>query len=474
MLAAILLLACWGPRACAQVLPAQAILYEGYNDAAGQLVEQLGALNPDGTGDHAVAVNLPETGYPTWSRDGRLLALSSVNPATPFSISRNVFVVDLQTAQITQVTSFADTVNGGGGGGGSAVVSACVLPWFKAFSPDRTRLAVAGVVFTGINVSATNNNPNAPYDLYSGFQGTPALQVYNLDGTPGPLVHADSSGSDTIHGGDGVDWSPTQNLLVYPADTTVPVNNYGQILQIPVTALVLMAPVNDAIGSGQASQLTFPQASANQTWSGPVTTYETDYQPAFSPDGKQVAYLRAENVMAGTSPELPTITLRLVNVDGSNDHQIGAFQQGTYCSHVSWSPDGAKLVFDAGQEVVSGGIPMPFANPTTTSLLIANADGSAVTPLRQPAAAWPAWYPGPGGGNGPPRLDLALVPHAGGPQLIPSWPAGNGNFALQSSAALGPQAAWKPEPAQPSIAGGRASLTLNASGAARFYRLVQQ
>jgi Tol biopolymer transport system component len=463
------------PRAGAQVLPANAILYDQYTVANNQLAQQLAAINPDGTGDHTLAVNLPEKGYPTWSRDGRLLALTSVDPATPFTLSRDVFVLDMQTAQISQITSFADTTDYPNGPGGSAVVTACVLPWYKVFSPDLTRVAVAGVVFTGITWSSPPDDvtPNDPDDLYSGLQGTPALQIYSMDGTPGALVAADSQGSDTIHGGDGVDWSPDGKLLVYPKDTAVEVNNFGQTLTVPVTALFLMAPVNDAVGSGQAAQLTRPTGSAGQTLSGPVTLWETDFQPAFSPDGKQVAYLRAENALSGAYPAPEQISLRMIGADGSNDHELLSFNAGVYVSHVSWSPDGTKLVFDAGKEEMDGEIPLPMADPTTSTLWIVNADGTSPTQLRGAAAAWPAWYPGAAFGAAP-RLNIALVPQAGGPRLVLSWPVGNGNFVLQSSPVLGPNAAWQNEGTQPTITGGQASVTLNPAGGANFYRLLQQ
>ena len=109
--------------------------------------------------------------------------MTSVNQATPFALTRNVFVLDMQTAQIARITAFADTVNLPSGTNGSGVVSACVLPWFKAFSPDHTRIAVAGVVYTGINMGYDTNSPSNSDEIYSGFQGTPALQIFSLDGT---------------------------------------------------------------------------------------------------------------------------------------------------------------------------------------------------------------------------------------------------------------------------------------------------
>lgn len=62
LLAAGLLLGGMGPRAAGQVLPA-------------------GAINAGAGSDHSSAVNLPQTGYPAWSRGGRELALSSTKHA---------------------------------------------------------------------------------------------------------------------------------------------------------------------------------------------------------------------------------------------------------------------------------------------------------------------------------------------------------------------------------------------------------
>jgi len=51
-------------------------------------------------------VSLPEAGFPAVSRDGRLVALTSADPSKVFTLSRDVFVFDLTTTQLTQVTSF--------------------------------------------------------------------------------------------------------------------------------------------------------------------------------------------------------------------------------------------------------------------------------------------------------------------------------------------------------------------------------
>lgn len=479
MTALIAQLAC-SLYAAVPALPPECIVFERYQITHAQTIKQLAIVKPDGTGENQLLVKLPELGFPTWSKDGELLALSSVSPDTPFSISRNVFVLHVRTDQISQVTRFADRVSSGSGAGGSATISACTFPWYKAFSPEKSRVAVSAIQFTGVTWSAPNTNdpPPNPSDLYSGFKGTPVLQVYGIDGTPGALVTLGSSGSDSIHAGDGVDWAPDQDLLVYPKDIQVRVvDNIGQVLMMPVTALMLMLPVDDAIGRGKATQLTDPEATATATWTGPIATWETDFQPTFSPDGKRVAYIRAKHTLSGASYYSRVLALRVIMIEGRRDQQLLAIEQSKYVSHLSWSPDGTRLAFDMGNEAYgTAGVPLAMADPSTSSLWVVNADGSGLTAIRPPPVAWPAWYPGwaiePGVA---PQLIVSLIPRTGAPTVVLSWPASATECLLQSSPCVGPLARWSQEPAQPSIAGGQASiaLTFDPTPSARFYRLVQ-
>lgn len=463
----------------AQSLPARSILFNRYLQAGQKLDQQLAAVNPDGTGELQVGVDLPEVGFPTWSRDGRLLALSSVDPATPFGISRNVFVVDMRSSQVTKITRFADKAGSGSGAGqGSATVSACVLPWHKAFSPDNTRIAISALEYSGISWAyADPDQPDDPYGLYSGFKATPVLQIYSLaDGMPGALVAMGGSGTDTIHTGDGVDWSPVDELLVFPKDKTLRVvDPVGQVFYMPITALMLMPPVNDAVGVGKARQLTYPNASVSYSWSGPVSIWETDFQPAFSPDGQWVAYVRSVNAMVGGSIQRQTHSLRMVNLDGSNDRQLAQFELGEYVSHVTWSPDGKTVAFDRAQQASSsGGIPMCMPQTASSSIWTVGADGGGLTKLRDKVAAWPAWYPGAAAPPAAPRLEGSLVRQAGRPPKINlAWPAAAGNVALQSSASVGTQALWKAETAQPAAVGDQLSVTLDVGAGTKFFRLAR-
>jgi hypothetical protein len=89
-------------------------------------------------------------------------------------------------------------------------------------------------------------------------------------------------------------------------------------------------------------------------------TYDRDEAsaPAFSPDGKEIAYVRRDR------------ELWLVNADGSDQHQLTAPGRDP-----DWSPDGTKLAY--------GGL--------HNQVLIANADGSDATVVTR--GSDPAWSP---------------------------------------------------------------------------------
>jgi Tol biopolymer transport system component len=72
-------------------------------------VSQLYSVNPDGTGLEAVqdrdGQNIQGRG-PRWSPDGRKLAFISNNPAEEDILNSNIFVMDLNTRVVRQLTSF--------------------------------------------------------------------------------------------------------------------------------------------------------------------------------------------------------------------------------------------------------------------------------------------------------------------------------------------------------------------------------
>jgi hypothetical protein len=65
------------------------------------------------------------------------------------------------------------------------------------------------------------------------------------------------------------------------------------------------------------------------------------YNPAFSPNGKQLAYLADLDGMEGMG-----VTLIISGADGANPNEIGVFEQ---LYQLTWSSNGEKLYFFAGQ-----------------------------------------------------------------------------------------------------------------------------
>src|SRR5690242_10458795 len=62
------------------------ILYNSYQTVGGQPVAQLSKMGPDGTGDTRIPVSLPEPALPALSRDRRLLAMTSADPAKALTL----------------------------------------------------------------------------------------------------------------------------------------------------------------------------------------------------------------------------------------------------------------------------------------------------------------------------------------------------------------------------------------------------
>jgi Tol biopolymer transport system component len=87
------------------------------------------------------------------------------------------------------------------------------------------------------------------------------------------------------------------------------------------------------------------------TWGGDIYIYDLatgdlrlltgGFDPAISPDGKQVAFTRIGGEHG----------LYLINIDGSNERKI--FSERTHFLSPKWSPDGNYLVFERGDETLN-------------------------------------------------------------------------------------------------------------------------
>jgi TolB protein len=100
----------------------------------------------------------------------------------------------------------------------------------------------------------------------------------------------------------------------------------------------------------------------------------TDFEPAWSPDGKTIAYIHGDTVNGQTG-------IWLIDSSGSNNHifyaSVGAYSPG-------WSPDGQWIVFSDGGEIYKLKLSADSLTQLTT-------DGSNFFPAWSPDGQWIAY-----------------------------------------------------------------------------------
>jgi Tol biopolymer transport system component len=337
---------CLDSAALAQQGAAGLIVYSQSSSSGG---EQLRLIHPDGAGDQPLDTGLVDAEFPTWSRDGQSLAAMGALKDEGDQTQFNVFVFDPQGNNLEQVTDLN-------------VSGFTFNTLFKAFSPDGQRLAVSALG------EATKDDPN------QGTVTTPAavVLVARLDQPNQPVVLGAASDTGGAPLGLGIDWSPNSDQIVVPSVTLEDSSGYS----LPVTALFTVPPEANALANGGGHQVTFPQRTLDQQ--------VDDVMPAFSPDGKRVAFVRRQYLIL---EDRFTCSIRVANLDGSQEQQVMSFGLGDVVNRVSWSGDGTALVFDWGPWNSRTGM----SNENKTGLWTIRVDGSELNQLKAPPAISPSW-----------------------------------------------------------------------------------
>jgi hypothetical protein len=333
---------------------------------------QLHQMNADGSGDVSIPVPFSNPGFPTWSRDGALLAITAFEPVLTGLHTQNVYSISRATGAVQKLTSYLDILDP------ANVALSYTFPYYKAFSPDRGAIATFSLTQTG-------GGGNGVVDL-------PVLEIHSLTAVANPIqVHTDKGGNGKHHGGEGVDWSPTQNVLAAPLESSAPFLSGGGPGE--TTAIFLIDPSNTAVLQGRARQVTAPRADADIS-TGLFWT-EHDYQPKFSPNGVGLAYVRsfqAHALLTSLTPNPDIQSLHILNVNTGADTQVITFPAGRYVSSLDWSPDGTQLVFDLGLQVDSGVVGLlQRARPETNEIYVVNVNGTGLTQLRGAGNGTPSW-----------------------------------------------------------------------------------
>ena len=336
---------------------------------------QLRRMNGDGTGDLQIGLPFTTFEFPTFSRDGTQLAVTALDPALPIERSQNVFSLSTTNGAVNELTFYGDLfdqVNG---------VIIYNFPYYKAFSPDNTRIAVfAYIQYANASDIGTQTT-------------TPSLEIYSTTTAAAPLqVHVDKGLNGTHHGGEGVDWSPDGTVLAAPLEGSTNFISGGGPGEI--TSINLIEPSAGAVVAGHFQQITFPRADSQISGQTPFLWGEHDYQPKFSPNGVGVAYVRSfQNffLLTNQTPDPDIQSIRIVDLSTGADSQVIQFAPGFYISSLDWSPDGTQLTFDLGQQAPGPLGLLQRAIPETNEVYVINNDGSGLTKLRGPGAGTPAW-----------------------------------------------------------------------------------
>ena len=97
---------------------------------------------------------------------------------------------------------------------------------------------------------------------------------------------------------------------------------------------------------------------------------------------------------AGIAP-LPAIcSIRVVNYNGTGDHEILRLNDGLWVTKLSWSPDGAQIAFDVAPQLVLNGFNSLLGDVTRSSIGVVNADGTNPHALVAAPSSYPSWAPG--------------------------------------------------------------------------------
>ena len=333
-------------------------------------------MRADGSGDTVLNLPWAKVGFPTWSRDGSQLAVTAFRPGNVLTRTWNVFGISRRTGVVRQLTDYRDLVDPANG------ALSYTFPWYKAHSTDGSRLAT----FSLVQTAATSGSGGS-----GGVVDLPVLEVHSLTTAGNPvLVHVDKQRNGRHHGGEGVDWSPTQGRLAAPLQSSSPFLSGGGPGE--TTAIFLMPPIQTAVQQGRARQVTSPRADYNETTG--VYWTEHDYQPKFSPNGAGLVYVRsfqAHALLSSLDPEENVQSLRIVNLNTGADREVRRFPKGAYITTVDWSPDGTRLVLDLAQQATSPVGPLQQGRAETNQIYIMNVDGTGLTQLRGNGNGTPAW-----------------------------------------------------------------------------------
>jgi Tol biopolymer transport system component len=286
------------------------ILYAGFDPATNRI--HIYTMNPDGTGvtnlteaqtDPNWAPRIPFSDGPEWSPDGTKISASGSSLSDVGSCcSRNVYVMDADGTNVQRLTNTPSATEG--------------EDYQATWAPDGSWLAFVSTRSDGPR-DPDNPDDSSDREIYRmNADGTNEQQL-----TDTPSVSSDEQPSI----------SPDGTKIAFASS-----QHYQQFGDPDGDQLDIY--VMDANG-GPAERLTFDSGTKNPT----INLLSESRNPAWSPDGTQIAY---ESTRSGNSE------IWVMNDDGTGE-PVNVSQHESWDSNPAWSPDGTQITFQsrrAGQD----------------------------------------------------------------------------------------------------------------------------
>jgi hypothetical protein len=223
-------------------------------------------------------------------------------------------------------------------------------PWFASWSPDGTKLAVTLFpngegdrtilvmnadgsdpvqIASADNVSAASWSPDGTQIAYAATGGgSTSVHIVRADGGGDTLVHLEeASGTHEIF---SASFSPDGTEILFDAGT----DSGFDIFVMRVDG-----------------------SNVRQ-----ITTTGTDYDPAWSPDGSEIAFARQGSGLQSD--------IYLMDADGTHVVQLTDDGEGHTNLGATWSPDGTKIAFEAGRNGGPGPLDVVDADGATRTTLV--------------------------------------------------------------------------------------------------------
>lgn len=340
-----------------------------------------GLFQAQGGNVTAIPTGLETNQFPALSADGRFITISAPDPARPNQLATDLFLFDRVTGTRTQLVDYTAEQQQDG---------SFVTPHahYSALSPNNQLVALNTLLMITTNQQGSNNVPMLTVNRASdGFQ----LSIAEI----GQGNALDFFRSEFI----GISWAPSGSVFATPAY----VNTTTQTGQVHATVGIVLFGFNPGTGQWQrVRQVTQPRIFDNVV----PAVIETHILPAFSPNGQRLAFFEMtwpDALLQGPA----RARLIAVNADGSNFQVLVNFNPGFFPLGLTWSTDGADVIYSiAPQNQVPGGF-APSGDPQGAVIRAVNSTNP--TTIRQLPGINAGFFPSQPRVTGPGTVDLSHI-----------------------------------------------------------------